>query len=184
MSARVVSLVLTVSVLGACSHHTPPAAAPAPAPSPSAPVAAAAPVPAAQPVNDDAARRAKADAARAALARMTFFAFNKSDLTDQDQTALAAKVPILAANPAIAIRIAGNCDDRGSDEYNLALGQRRAQASKRYLVDHGIADGRIATISYGKERPIAAGEDEAAWARNRNDQFEITAGSDDLRAAN
>jgi len=184
MSARVVPLMLTVSVLAACSHHATPAAAPAPAPAPSTPVAAAAPAPAAQPVNDDAARRAKADAARAALVQMTFFAFNKSDLTDQDQTTLAAKVAILAANPGIAIRIAGNCDDRGSDEYNLALGQRRAQASKRYLVDHGVADNRIATISYGKERPVAAGEDEAAWAQNRNDQFEITAGTDDLRAAN
>jgi peptidoglycan-associated lipoprotein len=109
---------------------------------------------------------------------MTFFAYDQSTLTSDGQAALAAKVPILSANPAIALRVAGNCDARGSDEYNLALGQRRAQTAKRYLTDHGIAETRIAVISYGKERPVSPGDNEAAWAQNRNDQFEITSGGD------
>jgi peptidoglycan-associated lipoprotein len=142
----------------------PPPAAPAPTPAP-APVAK---------VDDS--------AIRSTLAQMTFFAFDRSELSDQDQSTLAAKVPILAANPTVAIRVAGNCDDRGSDEYNLALGQRRAQAAKRYLTEHGIADTRISVISYGKERPISSGDTEAAWAQNRNDQFEITSGGNPLQS--
>jgi peptidoglycan-associated lipoprotein len=90
-------------------------------------------------------------------------------------------VQILAADPAVTLRVDGNCDDRGSDEYNLALGQRRAEAAKRYLSEHGIASARIATISYGKEHPIASGDSEQARAQNRNDQFEITGGGDALR---
>jgi peptidoglycan-associated lipoprotein len=164
-------------LLAACSHHAPPATTPAPQQQASAPAPAAAPTPAPAPV-------AKVDdsAIRSLLTQMTFFAFNKSELSSEDQTTLAAKVPILAANPSVAIRVAGNCDDRGSDEYNLALGQRRAQAAKRYLTEHGISDNRISIISYGKEHPISAGDTEASWAQNRNDQFEITSGGDVLRA--
>jgi peptidoglycan-associated lipoprotein len=122
----------------------------------------------------------KADdsAIRSILTQMAFFQYDRSELSDQDQSTLAAKVPILAANPAVSIRVAGNCDDRGSDEYNLALGQRRAQSAKRYLTEHGIADTQISVISYGKERPISSGDTEAAWAQNRNDQFEITSSGD------
>jgi len=172
MSARVAALVLTAaSMSAACSHHAPPATAPAPQQQAAAPTPppAPAPTPAPAPV-------AKVDDSgiRSTLAQMTFFAFDRSELTDQDQTTLAAKVPILAANPTVAIRVAGNCDDRGSDEYNLALGQRRAEAAKRYLTGHGIATTRVTTISYGKERPISAGDNEASWAQNRNDQFEVT----------
>jgi peptidoglycan-associated lipoprotein len=87
---------------------------------------------------------------------------------------------ILAANPAVRIQIAGNCDDRGSDEYNLALGNRRAVAAKQYLVGKGIDGGRIETVSYGEERPLAQGQSEAAWAQNRNDQFILTAGGSNL----
>jgi peptidoglycan-associated lipoprotein len=179
MSARVAPLVFTASsfLLAACSHHAPPAAAPAPqqAPAPVAPAAPAAPTPAPAPARVD------DSAIRSALTQMAFFEFDKSSLTDQDETTLAAKVPILSANPGVAIRVAGNCDDRGSDEYNLALGQRRAVAAKRYLTEHGVSDSRIAIVSYGKERPISSGDNEAAWAQNRNDQFEITSGGDVLK---
>ena len=180
MSARVTPLVLSAaSLLAACSHHPPPATTPAPqqttasAPPP-APAPTPAPAPAPVKVDDS--------AVRALLTQMTFFAYDKSELSSDDQTTLAAKVPILAANPGVSIRVSGNCDARGSDEYNLALGQRRAQTAKRYLTEHGIADTRIAIISYGKERPISAGDTEAAWAQNRNDQFEITAGGEALRS--
>jgi peptidoglycan-associated lipoprotein len=178
MSARVVPFVITASLLAACANHAPPTTTPAPVQTTAAPPppAAPAPTPAPAPV-------AKVDdsAIRSSLTQMTFFAFDKSELSDQDQTTLAAKVPILAANPTVAIRVAGNCDDRGSDEYNLALGQRRAESAKRYLTEHGIPTTRIATISYGKERPISTGDNEASWAQNRNDQFEITSGASVLQ---
>src|SRR5437773_1896100 len=74
-----------------------------------------------------------------------------------------------------------NADSIASDEYNLALGNRRATAAKQYLVSHGIDAGRIETVSYGEERPIAQGHDETAWAQNRRDEFEILSGGDALR---
>ena len=79
------------------------------------------------------------------------------------------------------IRVAGHTDERGSDEYNLALGQRRAAAVKAYLVQHGIPETRIETVSYGEERPIAQGSDESAFLQNRRAEFEITAGGQTLR---
>lgn len=117
------------------------------------------------------------EAMRATLTQMIHFDFNKSDLRSDAQAILDAKLPILLANPDVTIRIAGNTDERGSTEYNLALGQRRAATAKQYLVDHGVAESRIETISYGEERPIAQGHDEAAWAQNRRDEFTVTAGA-------
>jgi peptidoglycan-associated lipoprotein len=113
---------------------------------------------------------------------MVHFDYDQSDLRTDDRAILDAKIPILQANPAVRIRVAGHTDERGSDEYNLALGQRRAATVKRYLIDHGIADARIETISYGEERPVAQGSDEAAYAQNRRAEFEITAGGQTLRA--
>ena len=83
------------------------------------------------------------------------------------------KLPILTANSQVRFQIAGNCDERGSDEYNLALGNRRATTAKQYLVAHGIDASRIETVSYGEERPLDPAHNEEAWAKNRNDQFEI-----------
>ena len=87
---------------------------------------------------------------------------------------------MLNANPGLRLRIAGHTDERGSDEYNLALGQRRAAAAKRYLTQHGIAENRIEIISFGEERPAQQGSDESAWSQNRRDEFEIAAGGDTL----
>ncbi len=129
----------------------------------------------------DAAARA-AEQARTALTAMVHFDYDKSDIRAEDQQILDAKVPVLQANPSVTIRVAGHTDERGSDEYNLALGQRRAAAVKAYLVQHGIADSRIETISYGEERPIAQGHDESAWSQNRRAEFEITAGGQTLKA--
>ena len=125
---------------------------------------------------------AKAASARTALTAMVHFEYDKSDLRPEDRAILDAKVPILQANPDVKIRISGNTDERGSDEYNLALGQRRAAAAKEYLVQRGISDSRIETVSYGEERPIAQGSDESAYAQNRRDEFEITAGPQTLKA--
>ena len=80
------------------------------------------------------------------------------------------------------VLIAGNCDERGTEEFNLALGQRRAAAVKDYLVQRGVAATRVETVSFGEERPVAQGSDEGAWSQNRRAEFEITAGGQTLKA--
>ena len=117
---------------------------------------------------------------RGMLAAMIHFDFDKATLRPEDTQALDDKIKILQANPNVHVRISGHCDERGSDEYNLALGNRRATAAKQYLVSHGIDASRIETVSYGEERPLAQGHDESAWSQNRRDEFEITAGGDVL----
>ena len=132
----------------------------------------------------DAAARAAAAAAgdlKNALEATVHFDFDQSELRPQDRAILDAKVPILQANPNVALRIGGYTDERGSDEYNLALGQRRAATVKRYLIDHGIAESRMETVSYGEEHPIAQGSYESAWSQNRRAEFAITAGGQMLR---
>ena len=119
-----------------------------------------------------AALQRKSAEANALLATMIHFDFDRAILRTGDARVLEQKIPILQANPHVRIRVAGNCDERGSDEYNLALGNRRAIVAKAYLVDHGVDAGRIEIVSYGKERPIDPGHNEEAWAKNRNDQFE------------
>lgn len=116
-------------------------------------------------------------ASAAELAVPISFDLDRSDLTGAAVAALDRKLRILLANPRLAIQIAGHCDERGSDEYNLALGERRAAAAKRYLVEHGIAEGRISILSYGEERPLDPGHTEASWARNRRDEFSVTVGA-------
>lgn len=118
-----------------------------------------------------AALRRRADSMRTALGALIHFDFDKAMLEAGDAALLDQKVAILEANPAVRVRIAGNCDERGSDEYNLALGNRRAITAKQYLVNHGVAADRIETVSYGKERPVDSGHTEMAWAKDRNDQF-------------
>jgi peptidoglycan-associated lipoprotein len=114
------------------------------------------------------------------LASMIHFDFDKSNIRPGDAQTLDQKVAILTANPDLRIRISGHCDERGSDEYNLALGNRRATSAKQYLVSHGIDASRIETVSYGEERPIAMGHDEDSWSQNRRDEFEILSGGDVL----
>ncbi len=101
------------------------------------------------------------------------FAFNRYVLSDRAQQILKSKADYLHMNPDITITIEGHCDDRGTDIYNLALGERRAVSIKRFLVALGIGSNRLDTISYGEERPIAIGHNEASWARNRRAQFVI-----------
>jgi peptidoglycan-associated lipoprotein len=120
----------------------------------------------------DAANRALSEA-RNAITAAIHFDFDKSDITDEAKG-------ILDANAALHIRVAGHTDNRGSDEYNLALGQRRAAAAKRYLTQRGVDASRIDVISYGEEHPAAQGDDESAWSQNRRDEFEITAGGDNI----
>jgi peptidoglycan-associated lipoprotein len=121
------------------------------------------------------AARSGLDAADSAvLADRIHFDYNKSDLKGPDEAILQQKLALLQGHPQLAIQIAGNCDERGSEEYNLALGERRAAAAKRWLVAHGIAESRISTISYGEERPLDPAHNEEAWAKNRRDDFTPT----------
>jgi peptidoglycan-associated lipoprotein len=141
----------------------PPTPAPAPAPIAPAPVAppTAAPAPPAPP---------KEYRANDAL-KSIFFAFDKSDIRPGDAKVLDATAAYLKANPSQLVLIEGHCDERGTAEYNLALGERRAKAAMNYLVSNGIEAGRITTISYGKERPVCSERAETCWSRNRNDTF-------------
>lgn len=121
------------------------------------------------------------DAVKTLLATMIHFDFDKANIRSGDAAVLDQKVSILQANPGLRIRISGHCDERGSDEYNLALGNRRAISAKQYLVSHGIDGGRVETASYGKERPLDPGHNEEAWAKNRRDETEILAGGESLK---
>jgi peptidoglycan-associated lipoprotein len=121
------------------------------------------------------------EAVRTLLATMIHFDYDKANIRSDDAGVLDQKVAILQTNSDLRIRISGHCDERGSDEYNLALGNRRATSAKQYLVSHGIDAGRIETVSYGEERPVDPGHDEGAWSRNRRDEFEIISGGDVLR---
>ena len=120
-------------------------------------------------------------ATRSTFAEMIFFDYDRAELTAESRETLEAKLPILRTNPGMRIRIAGHTDERGSDEYNLALGQRRAAAAKRYLVSQGIDEARIDVVSFGEERPMVEGADESAWSQNRRDEFEIVVGGDAIR---
>jgi peptidoglycan-associated lipoprotein len=102
-----------------------------------------------------------------------YFDFDSSTLSASARTSLTSNFALLKQNPQSRIRIEGNCDERGSAEYNLALGERRAQAALRYLTTVGIPAERLSAISYGKEKPADPGHDAAAWAKNRRDEFVI-----------
>lgn len=108
------------------------------------------------------------------LAMPLFFETDRSDLSAEGRALLDNKLELLRRYPRLAIQIEGHCDDRGPDEYNLALGNRRAATVKRYLVDRGVADDRVTIVSYGEERPAVAGNAEDAWARNRRAEFRAT----------
>jgi len=102
-----------------------------------------------------------------------YFDFDKSNIRPDQQPRLKKNGEFLLANPSVRIRIEGNCDERGTNEYNMALGERRALAAKKFLVNMGVAASRMDTISYGEERPLNYGHDELAWSQNRRDDFVI-----------
>ena len=133
---------------------------------------------AANAARDEASRRLAE--ARNLLTAMVYFDYDRSDIRDDSKAQLDQKIPLLNANPGIAIKVTGHTDSRGSDEYNVALGQRRARAVRDYLVQRGISSDRITLDSRGEEQPAAQGEDESAWSQNRRAEFEITAGGDTI----
>jgi peptidoglycan-associated lipoprotein len=113
------------------------------------------------------------DEMEAFMAEKIYFDFDKSDLRPEAQAILKKKAEWLRKHPEFFLRIEGHCDERGTNEYNLALGYRRAQAAKNFLVSLGISPDRIRTISYGEERPADPRHNEEAWAKNRRDEFKL-----------
>jgi peptidoglycan-associated lipoprotein len=99
--------------------------------------------------------------------RVIYFDFDNSEIKGEGTDIVAAHAKYLANNPTARVRLEGNTDERGSREYNIGLGERRAQAVRRALLLQGAADGQLSTVSYGEERPASAGHDETAWAKNR-----------------
>ena len=157
------------------------AVAPAPTPAPAPPPVAEAPVtpppaPAETPVQPAPAAPTPPPAAvpEPSPLKDAFFDFDKAKIRDDQKAALNEDVAWLKANGQVKLTIEGHCDERGTAEYNLALGERRAKAVKDYLVAAGIPADRLATISYGKERPFVLGHDESAWKWNRRGHLVIS----------
>lgn len=110
----------------------------------------------------------KIESVQAAFSDKVYFALNKADLNATSKKALDNQVSFMKANPQAKVTVTGNCDERGTKEYNQKLGQKRAYAVKNYLVSNGIRAGRITTLSNGKDKPLAKGTGEAVWSKNRN----------------
>jgi peptidoglycan-associated lipoprotein len=116
-------------------------------------------------------------AARTTLEEMVFFDYDDSSIRPDAEAVLRRKAEILRASPQVRIRIEGHCDERGSTEYNLALGNRRAESIRQFLAGFGISADRFEIVSFGEDRPLAQGANEQAWSRNRRGAFVITAGA-------
>jgi len=150
-----------------------------PAPAESTPTPAPAvtpPAPAHEPAAAPAARPAPKEFEASAELKPIHFDFDKSDIRPGDAAILDGNARWLSANPKHLVLIEGHCDERGTNEYNMALGERRARATMNYLMSRGIQQGRISTISYGEERPLCTGHDETCWSQNRRAQFLVKAG--------
>lgn len=159
MKKLLISIVL-LNLLAACASEKPKeAAAPAPAPA-AAPAAAPAPAPAVavDPLNDPNSILAK---------RSVYFPFDVSAVQEDDKPIVLAHAKYLSEHPDRKVRVEGNCDERGSKEYNLALGQRRADSVKKMMVLAGAKSSQIETISYGEEKPRCTEHNEACWKQNR-----------------
>lgn len=102
-----------------------------------------------------------------------YFDFDKSNIRDDQKSRIETNASFLKENNAINVTIEGNCDERGTNEYNMALGERRAQNAKKYMTNLGIASSRVNTVSYGEEKPLLYGHDEYSWAQNRRADFVI-----------
>jgi len=162
------SLSALLLFLVACSH-----AQPAPTPPAQAVAAPPPPPPAPAPAPEPVVVRPPPDVAPASV----YFDYDTAELSPESRAVLQDFFDQARARPDRSVRIEGNCDERGTREYNLALGQRRADAARKYLENLGLDTARITTVSNGKERPRAAGSDEAAWKENRRDDLIPTAGN-------
>ena len=125
---------------------------------------------------EEARRRAVADA-RETLEAMVFFDYDRSEIRDAAAAVLRRKVEVLRSSPQVQLRIEGHADERGSTEYNLALGNRRAEAVRQFLTGFGLPESRFTIVSYGEEQPLVNQSNERAWSQNRRAEFELTAGA-------
>lgn len=163
---------LVCLLLGAagCGHRPAPAT-PAPASSGPALDGPGEPSPTHAATAPEEGRESGARAAERILAAAIHFDYDQAMIRPEDQEILDQKLGILERSPSVRIRISGHADERGSDEYNLALGMRRAAAAARYFAQRGITASRLETASYGEEQPLEKGHDEAAWRENRRAEF-------------
>ena len=185
-TSAVVVLVLLSLVVSACSRRQAPVTRPAPPPAVAPPGVTAAPPPPPQRVEealpvppqpipeDSIANRSLDDLNRDSPFQPAFFLLDSADLDDAGRAVVTANAELMKRYPTWVVTIEGHCDERGTPEYNLALGERRAVAVKTYLVSLGIAPDRVRTVSYGKEFPFEPGHDEGAWSKNRRAHFVIT----------
>jgi peptidoglycan-associated lipoprotein len=178
-------LLVLVTVAAGCNRRRPPATQPAPPPvtetAPTQPpppppqrVDDALPVPQQPLADDEIANRSLDDLNRDSPLKPVFFALDSAELDDAGRAVAMANVELLKKYSTWVVTIEGHCDERGTAEYNLALGERRAVAVKTYLVSLGIAPDRVRTVSYGKEFPFDPGHTDEAWAKNRRGHFVIT----------
>ena len=178
-SAPVLSVLFAAAVvLSACSAKKPNTAASGPADNGSARSATAvAPPAAAQPSSaaPDVLSEDLATLNRKGYLKDAFFDYDRAELRDDARVSLAADAQWLKKYPSAKILIEGHCDERGTEEYNIALGDRRANATREYLASLGVPASRVATVSYGKERPFCAQETENCWQQNRRGHLLITA---------
>ena len=125
----------------------------------------------------EAERQRAIQAARTTLTTPVFFDYDESEIRQDAADALRDKVEILRASPQVQIRVEGHADERGTTEYNIALGNRRAESVRQFLTGFGLSENRFEIVSFGEGRPLQQGSNEAAWARNRRAEFVITAGA-------
>jgi peptidoglycan-associated lipoprotein len=169
------ALMLAASLMAACSTTTPPAPAPAPAPAPQA--AAPVPPPPAPPAKPTPVAQTESpmqlfERARAAMAdKSVYFDFDKYAVSAQFDPLISEHAKLVNTYANDYLTLQGNCDERGSREYNLALGQRRADSVRRKLVLLGVPEARIETVSFGKEKPREPCHEERCWAQNRRADF-------------
>ena len=185
--ALMVMVVLLSVVVGACSKKAPPVARPMPPPPaamtappapppPPTPVSEPVPVPMPpMPVEDTIGSKSLDDLNRDSPLQPLFFELDSSEVSVAGQVVLQANAAVMKKYSAWQVTIEGHCDERGTAEYNLALGERRALAARTYMVSLGIRADKVKIVSYGKEFPFAAGHDNAAWDKNRRAHFVITA---------
>jgi peptidoglycan-associated lipoprotein len=183
----VVAVLVLVAGVGACAKKKPPVARPIPPPpaatganatrppAPPEPVAEPQPVPAEPAISSDPlTTRDIDDINKNSPFQPVFYPFDMAELDEPGQQVCNANAEILRKYPTWIVTIEGHADERGTAEYNLALGERRALAARNYLVSLGIPADRLRTVSYGKEFPFDPGHDEAAWAKNRRAHFVVT----------
>jgi peptidoglycan-associated lipoprotein len=170
---RLALIATAAASMAACASRPKPGVFPA---APQTPPPAAQPAPSAGAVGESVLPGSERDFVINAGDRV-YFDFDRYDVRADAQPILDAQVAWLKRYPAVQVRVDGNCDDRGTREYNLALGARRANAVRDYLTSHGVAADRVSTVSYGKEKPIDAGSGDEAAAHNRNAHTSLVSGA-------